>query len=111
MKLLNLSSIAPAERVVSINGTQYPIVAQSLASVLRAVQRDKANSEHQDVAKIFEGMIESAADMIPSCPREELMTLTPAQLSSLISFASGSDDDAEEVVDAELGDGEKKKGK
>lgn len=101
MKLLNLNAIAPAERAVSINGVDYPIVQQSLASVIRAVQREKNREKETDLEKILTNMVNDVAELIPSCPRETLMALNMDQLNALIAFANGRDESGDEADEAD----------
>ncbi|WP_429236410.1 hypothetical protein [Aeromonas salmonicida] len=105
MKLLNLDDLFPNQRVVRIKGVEYPIVEQSLGSMIQALKLERDVDRNDQVA-VFEGMLTSAGSMIPDAPAEVLRTLSIRQLTAVVQFAAASDEqlpDAEAPESAEQG--------
>ena len=105
MKLLNLDDLFPNQRFVRIKGVEYPIVEQSLGSMIQALKLERDVDRNDQVA-VFEGMLASAGSMIPDAPAEVLRTLSIRQLTAVVQFAAASDEqlpDAEPSESAERG--------
>lgn len=103
MKLLNLDDLFPNQRVVRIKGVEYPIVEQSLGFMIQALKQERDIDRNDQVA-VFEGMLISAASLIPDAPAEVLRSLSIRQLTAVVQFSAASD---EQLPDAE-GDAEGK---
>ncbi|MFQ2465707.1 hypothetical protein L1871_22725 (plasmid) [Aeromonas caviae] len=105
MKLLNLDDLFPNQRFVRIKGVEYPIVEQSLGSLIQALKQERDIDRNDQVA-VFESMLVSAGTLIPEAPAEVLRTLSIRQLTAVVQFASASDEhlpDAKTSESAEEG--------
>ena len=91
MKLLNLDDLFPNQRFVRIKGVEYPIVEQSLGSMIQALKLERDVDRNDQVA-VFEGMLVSASALIPEAPAEVLRTLSIRQLTAVVQFAAASDE-------------------
>lgn len=105
MKLLNLDDLFPNQRFVRIKGVEYPIVEQSLGSLIQALKQERDIDRNDQVA-VFESMLVSASALIPEAPAEVLRTLSIRQLTAVVQFAAASDEqlpDAKTSESAEEG--------
>ncbi|QQM77842.1 hypothetical protein JJJ22_20835 (plasmid) [Aeromonas caviae] len=91
MKLLNLDDLFPNQRFVRIKGVEYPIVEQSLGSLIQTLKQERDIDRNDQVA-VFESMLVSAGTLIPEAPAEVLRTLSIRQLTAVVQFAAANDE-------------------
>ncbi|MEO9497581.1 MAG: hypothetical protein ABJG42_24120 [Vibrio splendidus] len=101
MDLLNLDELVSAKRTVQLFGENHDVAERTVGQMLKAVDiAKKADDENGE--SILHDMIDTAASILPTCPREHLERLNIKQLSALIEYS---------MTSQEAADGEQEQGK
>jgi len=86
MKLLNLDTLVKVEKAVTLGGTEYPIVEQTLGQTLLAI-KSESDLKGNDTQKQILVLKKHVAALVPSLPEEKLESLTFPQLNAIVELA------------------------
>ena len=97
MKLLNLDSVKPATRAVTLNGKNYPV--KSLTCGLFIAMQSLKGNESADPSDQITSYIEIVEMMIPTMSKKIILGLDFDQVISLVGFVTDSveEDSAKEA--------------
>ena len=110
-KYLNLDSLAPEKKVITIKGNDHEMHQVSVKEFIEitktAAESGEGKVQDRPVYEQVQMLVDQILKAFPTCPEDDLMSLNIDQLTTILKFTAGA---LEEEVDAkEEAKGGKKK--
>ncbi|CDT52546.1 conserved hypothetical protein [Vibrio coralliirubri] len=107
MELFNLDELAKVKRTVVLFGNTYDVAERTVGQMVNALRVAK-KAEVASPDEILEEMLDTAHNIIPDCPMDNIKRLNMRQLTALIQYASKPDEQviAEKEAEEEQGKSE-----
>lgn len=90
MKLLNLDELVAPEKVIRIKNVDHTVIERTVGQVLEAVKFEKSGKSLND-NETFETAIDFVLQSIPTCPKEDLLSLQVESIGKILSFINDAD--------------------
>ena len=84
-KILNLNSLAKEEKILTIDGTSYPMKDMSVEDFIELTRRAEAVDKKEDVG--LADKIDTVCISFPTCPKTVLRKRSLEELNAIVEFA------------------------
>ena len=110
-KYLNLDSLAPEKKVITIKGNDHEMHQVSVKEFIEITKAADESGEGKIQDKPIYEQVQTLVDQIlkafPTCPEEDLVSLSVDQLTTILKFTAGALEEEADVKE-EVKGGKKK---
>lgn len=100
MKFLNLDELAPTNRTITLKGKDYPVQEMTVENFIETTKAgEKMEAEKAPISEQVSQSVAMILRYSPTIPREDLVKLPMAKLTTIMKFIRGDlDEEAKPVA-------------